>query len=241
MLREWISNGKYGPGDKIPTEDEIGQLFSVSRITTRKAIDLLVEDELVYRVHGKGTFVADNVREREGIENIFQRTRTARGIASRSKLAEVEVSEIEADARISTDLRIPIGHPVTKISYVRVFRRIPAAYFEFHIPADKAKISAHDIGSSSMLSLLEGQGVTIADAHQLIGATLADPFLSGKLGSSVGAPLLTIKQIVMNSNGQPVERFTGWFHSEKYEHPSHITDRELIDFVQGAAAIKGSD
>lgn len=234
MLREWISNGKYGPGDKIPTEDEIGQMFSVSRITTRKAIDLLVEDELVYRMHGKGTFVAENVREREGIENIFKRTRTARGIASRSKLADVEVSEIDADARIATDLRIPIGQAVTKIAYVRVFRSEPAAYFEFHIPSDRARITTDNIRSRSILSLIEDQGVTITDAHQLIGATLADPFLASKLGSTVGAPLLTIKQIVMNSREQPVERFIGWFHSEKYEHPSHVTDRDSMNFVQGA-------
>lgn len=232
-LREWINSGKYGPGDQLPTEDEIGQLFAVSRITTRRAIDLLVEDELVFRVHGKGTFVAANVRDRAGIETIFQRTRTARGIANRSRLADIEVVETGADAHVAIDLRIPVHHPVTRITYVRVFRALPVGYVEIHIPVDQARIRPDDIGTRSILELLEQAGVGIGAADQLIGATLADPFLAGKLGLSVGVPLLTIKQIVMNRKSQPVERFVGWLHSGQYEHPSHVTDRESIDFVQG--------
>lgn len=236
-LREWINSGKYAPGDRIPTEDEIGRLFQVSRITTRKAVDLLVEDELVSRVHGKGTFVAANVRERAGIETMFQRTRTARGIATRSRLSAVEVVEIGADPHVAIDLKIPVGRPVTRISYVRLFQAQPVAYVEFYLPiartADSNPITLDDIGTRSVLALLERQGVTIADADQLISATLADPFLAGKLGSSVGVPLLTIKQVVMDPDHQPVQRFIGWFLGGQYEHPAHVTDRGQLDFVQG--------
>ena len=71
-LREWIDNGKYTPGEKISSEEEIGLMFGVSRITTRKAIDLLVEDDLVYRLHGKGTYVAENVNQRAGMANLIE-------------------------------------------------------------------------------------------------------------------------------------------------------------------------
>lgn len=232
-LRDWINSGKYGPGDKIPTEDEIGQLFSVSRITTRKAIDLLVEDELVQRIHGRGTFVAANVRERAGIETMFQRTRKARGIATRSRLSGVEVAEVGADAHVAIDLKVPVGRPVTRISYVRMFQANPVAWVEIHVPAGKAAIKANDIGTRSVLALLERQGITITDAEQLISATLADPFLAGKLGCSVGVPLLAIKQVAMDADHKPAQRFACWFLGDQYEHPAHVSDRALLEFVQG--------
>lgn len=237
-LREWIRNGKYGPGDKIATEDEIGQMFKVSRITTRKAIDLLVEDELVYRVHGKGTYVAKNVRERGGIENVHARIRTARGLANRSKIAQIQVSEIGADSRIATDLKIPVNQAVTKVSYVRIYRGKPAAYVEAHVPTNRAEIKASDLGSMTILAILEKQGVQIGEAHQLIGATLADSHLAAMLDSAVGSPLLTIEQIVMDTSKRPVERFFTWYNSEQYEHPALVYDRETLDFVHGVPAAR---
>lgn len=233
MLREWINNGKYGPGDKIATEDEIGQMFMVSRITTRKAIDLLVEDELVFRVHGKGTYVSANVRERAGIENIHKRIRTARGIAHRSKISDIDVAQVDADARTATDLKIPVGQPVIRVSYVRLFRSKPAAYVEAYVPAGRAQIRVDDLYEMTILTILEKQGIRLGQAFQLIGATLADSHLAAKLQSAVGAPLLTIEQIVMDEADRPVERFFTWYNSQRYEHPSLACDRATLEFVQG--------
>ena len=56
-LKTTIENGIYRVGQKIPPEPELSQLYSVSRITVRKAIELLVEDGLLSKRQGKGTFV----------------------------------------------------------------------------------------------------------------------------------------------------------------------------------------
>ena len=60
-LREWIYEGLYAPGAKLPAESEISAMFGVSRITTRQAIDLLVDERLVLRQQGRGTFVATDL------------------------------------------------------------------------------------------------------------------------------------------------------------------------------------
>ncbi len=49
----------YSPGDKIPSENELAKMFGVSRLTARKAIEKLVNEGLVVRIQGLGTFVAD--------------------------------------------------------------------------------------------------------------------------------------------------------------------------------------
>ncbi|UVI31808.1 GntR family transcriptional regulator [Paenibacillus spongiae] len=59
MLKEKIEQGELQPGDQIPTEADLIQQFGVSRITIKSALKLLVDEGLVYRIAGKGTFVAD--------------------------------------------------------------------------------------------------------------------------------------------------------------------------------------
>ncbi len=56
-LRELILSGELAPEDKLPTEDELAQQYSVSKITVKKALELLKEDGLILRVQGRGTFV----------------------------------------------------------------------------------------------------------------------------------------------------------------------------------------
>ena len=59
MLKEKIDLGVLKPGDQLPTESELVQQHGVSRITIKSALKMLVEDGLIYRIAGKGTFVSD--------------------------------------------------------------------------------------------------------------------------------------------------------------------------------------
>ncbi|PIJ50067.1 MULTISPECIES: GntR family transcriptional regulator [unclassified Erwinia] len=57
-LRSRILEGSYSPNQKMPSESEMMDAFSVSRITIRQALNDLQSEGLVFKVHGKGTFVA---------------------------------------------------------------------------------------------------------------------------------------------------------------------------------------
>ncbi|RLE32344.1 hypothetical protein DRJ58_05470 [Candidatus Acetothermia bacterium] len=79
-IRTWIESNRLQPGDKIPTERELSRLLGVSRLTVRQAIAELVEEGLLYRVQGSGTYVAEAeastlhalVPEREWIRYLLQ-------------------------------------------------------------------------------------------------------------------------------------------------------------------------
>lgn len=58
IIREDIQNGKYSAEQRIPTEKELSEIYSVSRITIRSALDILVKENLLMRRRGKGTFIA---------------------------------------------------------------------------------------------------------------------------------------------------------------------------------------
>lgn len=57
-LKQAILDGKYGVGERIPTEQELCQSFGMSRITVRRAVQDLAEEGLLSKVQGRGTFVA---------------------------------------------------------------------------------------------------------------------------------------------------------------------------------------
>jgi DNA-binding LacI/PurR family transcriptional regulator len=63
-LIEEVQGGTLSPGDRVPSENELTQRFGVSRITTKRALEMLYEAGLVERVPGKGTFLREEVRAR---------------------------------------------------------------------------------------------------------------------------------------------------------------------------------
>jgi len=54
-----IQQKKWRPNDKIPSENELAEKFGVSRITVKKALDTLVEEGIIYRIQGRGSFVSE--------------------------------------------------------------------------------------------------------------------------------------------------------------------------------------
>ena len=58
QLRQDIYTGRFTQGEKIPSEFELSSLYNVSRSTVRKAISVLVSENLLETTHGKGTFVS---------------------------------------------------------------------------------------------------------------------------------------------------------------------------------------
>ena len=61
LLKRQIGDGELSPGQKIPSERSLSDLYGVSRITAKTAVLRLVNDGLVVRAAGKGTFVADGL------------------------------------------------------------------------------------------------------------------------------------------------------------------------------------
>jgi len=58
-IRDMIKSGQYETGDKLLSEQELAEKYNVSRITSKKALDDLVSEGLIYRVRGSGSYVAD--------------------------------------------------------------------------------------------------------------------------------------------------------------------------------------
>ncbi len=69
-IKKSLNSGEYEPGDKIPSENELAEKYSVSRQTVRKALSKLIDEGYLYAKHGSGTFVADRKVKKGHSKNI---------------------------------------------------------------------------------------------------------------------------------------------------------------------------
>lgn len=223
-IRGWIFDGTYGPGAKLPPEGELCDKFGVSRITSRKAIELLVAEGLLTRAQGKGTYVTEDIGSAPNSGDMDQLIRKTVRLSKKSKVADIRMREIEADEDVAHDLSLRKGAKVREISFVRTIDGKAAGYRIAYLPMNIAPdLTPAELKAAPMLSVLEDHGVDVAGARQLIGACLADPQKADLLETHVGAPLVRIRLIVHDSDGRAVERSTAYYLADRYEHHVYLT------------------
>ena len=136
ILASWIRDGKLRPHDKIPSERQLCERFSVSRMTIRQALSKLKEEGVIYTRHGKGMFVAEPPAELElsfvltGY-SYSEETAPARGVLSSTV---IDARLIPATAALSEALRLPQSEELIRIERLRSLKGAPVGFQTIHIP-----------------------------------------------------------------------------------------------------------
>jgi len=218
-IYQWIAQGHYAPGACLEPESRLCEMFGVSRITVRKAIELLAREGLVHSLQGKGTFVSMNSSDLPVRADMDQRVARAKQLARSSKTADVKIEQTAATGDVLADLNLKSGTEVLFASYVRVMQKLRIGYVESRIPLDLGiALEPHDFHDNTMLTIMEAKGVMLSGIDHLIGATLADSRLARILKLQVGAPLVRIKMIMLDTQHRPVDQVLAFFRADHYEH-----------------------
>src|SRR5512137_1234346 len=125
ILRESIEQGKFAAHQPIPSERQLETLYSVSRTTTRQAVDLLVRQGFLYREHGRGTFVSPQ-KLQKGISELtsFTEDMKQRGMVPGQKI--LEIGYIEPPDQVRAHLELPADfNQVLRIQRLRLGDDVP--------------------------------------------------------------------------------------------------------------------
>jgi GntR family transcriptional regulator len=118
ILAEKIKSGEFISGDKLPSERELSEIYSISRMTARNALTQLVDSGYAYRLKGKGTFVSYPNIERDFVKlSGFSQMLKSKGIKPSNKIVKSGI--IEADKKIASLLETTIGTKVYEIVRIR--------------------------------------------------------------------------------------------------------------------------
>lgn len=207
-IREMIALGELERGNRLPSEDELATQYGVSRMTVRQGISDLIDDGLLYRRHGVGTFVALPHIERDHSRLIdFFENSNVKGINTKSSILNIEV--IPVNPKIAKALLLEDDDLVIRIHSLRYADDVPVTMHDAYIPYNLfSDLVAEDIRSlevQHLWSAFEVCGYRVKNAVQKLEARQADHDLAVLMQINVGAAILYKERTVFADDGTPVE------------------------------------
>ncbi|MEC4200437.1 MULTISPECIES: GntR family transcriptional regulator [Bacillus] len=205
------------PGDLIPSEREFAEKYEVSRMTVRQAVNNLVNEGILVRQRGKGTFIAEPKIEQplKGLTS-FSEDMKSRGMRPGTKMLGFGV--IPCDQSIARKLEIHEGASVYEVKRIRLADDIPMAYEISYLPADLINGLTEDIMSASLYDYVENTlSLTIDRAAQTLEPAIASPAESEPLDIEEGAPVLLIERLSYLDDGRPFEVVKSVYRGDRYK------------------------
>ena len=217
-LSEAVYQGKYGPGDKLPSENELCRRFNVSRITVRQALNLLIQQGMAFSVHGKGTFVKalDISHELNKIIS-FGSVLQQKGLKGHTYIQsyEEDVMDDEAMKRL--------GGPVSSLKLIGYADQTPVVFYCSYFPKElgekmwsAAKEEEKTGNAFSTYDLYARLGIHQFRVDQTIRAANADPQLAKRLTVPKGKAVMVLESQYYSIDGRPLEYKQGYYRSDIY-------------------------
>jgi len=206
ILATQIRNGTLKSGDQLPSEDDLGREFGVTRMTVRQAISGLVNDGVVYRRHGKGTFVGDpKVTRRFARLTGFSEDVIARGQHPGARTLSLRKGP--APAEVAEALGLVVGAPVVLVYRLRMLDARPAALQRSYLAADLVPgLERADEEFPSLYQLLRARfGLSLHHANQLIEARQATASETRLLRARPHVSVVQVLRTTYLDNGRAVE------------------------------------
>jgi GntR family transcriptional regulator len=217
-LREQISDGQFSSGDALPSERELCSLMGASRVTVRKAIEMLIEEGLLSRRQGSGTYVTQRIQAPGSNLTSFSEDAEARGeTTSTIWMEKTEGVASDEEARL---LELALNAAVFRLSRVRMADGEPLAIENAVVPADMLG-GVSTLGNSLYQALAESGNRPIS-GNQKIRAALAGPNEAALLAIPEGNEILRIERLTRRADGRPVELTRSAYRGERYEFVSEL-------------------
>lgn len=216
-MSEAIASGKWQPGDKIPAERDLAEEFSVSRMTLRQAIMLLVDEGLLERRVGAGTFVAEQkVQERlNGISSFTELMAAAGKVATSKTIAYY--TGIATNAEIQ-HLKLAEGEAVLRMERIRYGDGEPIAYEIATLPEKLVVgLARQDLTDSLYRTLAEQRNIQVGKAQQRVTASAAVERIAQYLQIDRGDPVLSLGQVTLDQQGKPFEYVRTQYAGNRFE------------------------
>ncbi|GHT89652.1 transcriptional regulator [Betaproteobacteria bacterium] len=205
-LRERILEGDYREHERIPSESELMSRYGVSRITVRQALSDLENEQLIFRIPGKGSFVLRPKPTQQLVRlQGFAEAMSSLGLETHNRL--ISLMPIDADPAMASRLQVPEGSPLSEIRRVRYADHAPISLDVTYVRRTLGlRLAREDLANRDIFVIIENDYQTpLGHADLRINAINADSALSALLHIPVGAPILRMERLTWSKAGQPID------------------------------------
>ncbi|MBH8607919.1 GntR family transcriptional regulator [Thermoactinomyces sp. CICC 10521] len=158
ILQEMIENEELKPGDAVPPERELCEVHGISRMTARKAVMALVNEGVLFREQGKGTFVAEP-KPKHLLTRLrsFTEEMEEQGFSVRSEILSFSI--VEATLQLKKNLKmLPDQSKVVEIKRLRYVDELPYALETVWLNHDKVPgLTQEKLEGESLYTVLKNQ------------------------------------------------------------------------------------
>lgn len=224
LLKEQIVQGHWAAGERLPSEQQLAEQHSVSRVTVRRALDGLARDRIIRKTTGSGSFVTGAMAAPVVTGDLTDMLAhlTAMGRSSRVRL--LSFAYVAAPPAVADALGLPAGAHVQLAQRVRLAGDTPFSYLTTYVPEPIGRrYSKRDLVSTPLLELLERSGIVASRAEQTVTASLAGPDAAAALDVELGAPLLSLVRIVFDDTGRGVEYLAALYRPDMHRITMSLT------------------
>jgi GntR family transcriptional regulator len=218
QVRDEILSGQRGFGSPVATEKELSRIYSVSRITARRALDELAEHHFVARKRRVGTTVIFRPPAKPFEANI---DRALDSLLELGRLTKVRVLAIQAEVAapgVAEAMHLQPGERVVRAERVRYLDGEPLGYVVSYVPAAMSNhVTRAQLTKMPILKLIKKAGYRLGKASQTIAAMLADPLICRVLAVEPRSAILRITRTVYDPSAKPILLTIAHYRSDRYQ------------------------
>lgn len=214
-LKSLIEEKKLKEGDLLPSENQLCEMFSVTRMTVRAALNNLVTERYIEKRKGIGSVVTrEKIYDNIGKVSGFTKEMLDKGFNVATKVEQLEI--IEADETISNKLNIPLNENVWKVNRVRLANDLKVSYMTTYMPQKMfSDLSRKHCEGSLYKYIEEDCGYKIARSERTVEAVISSKELKRVLSLEKDEAILHIEQISILENGEIFEYSHTFHHNYK--------------------------
>lgn len=216
-LREKIATGIFPSDSQLPNEAELCEMYRVSRITVRHALQILVSDGLVVRTQGSGTFVRSATLT-EGLRGLssFTEEMRALGVSVGGRVLRQKVTR--ATQELASGLRVVEGAPLFELYRLRTADGSPMGLQTSYLPLARFPgIEEQNFEEVSLYGLLENvYGVSLFEAFETLRMAKVSAAEARLLGLKAGSAAFEVERVTFDVQG-PFELARSLMRGDRYE------------------------
>jgi GntR family transcriptional regulator len=216
IIREKIDSKEWTPLNSIPSENELSRIYGLSRMTVRSVITQLVNEGLLYRVPGKGTFVSEPKITTQSLSYIGIREQLEKmGYEISTKVISMEKSE--ASRQIADILSLKYKEEVYVLQRVRFLKGEPLSLHISYIPVGLCSdLETKNLEDEQLCVILKNDyGLARGRVEETLESYPAAASEARLLNVKPGYPLLLLQDIIFSRNGSPFEYSKVMFRGDK--------------------------
>ncbi len=225
-LRRMIYRGVLTKDQILPPELEICQAYHVGRQTVRQAIARLVDEGLLERFAGRGTFVRSIPNPIQFfLDRSFSQQMREMGRVPKSRVIRCELGKVEADAPLA--LAEKIGSACLVLERIRLGDDEPICHQTSFVIEERCHgIEKLDFSNQSLYEILTSRyHLIINQIDHVVRAVAADTLRAELLDVSIGTALLYVGTTTYLDDGDVIEHSASYYRADRYEyrttHPPH--------------------